>query len=475
MTMHWRTGLDLLPVLMVCAALAAFGAVALVQSEEAFGQIQAINRKLNAAQNLETAAANYGLRVGQVLQRGREQQEDLRAARLDMERGFIRLTQEARDQAATAPGGSPTRDLLLDVENTRRMLELYHAIDLSAARAFVLARDGDDVAAWAVYDRDVDFRLTTEFAALLDDAIAGEEARLAPEQAAWGETLGRMTAIGAGLLVALAAAIGLSWWLIARSVSAGRPGLAAEFEARAEELRGANRRLRETDTRRAEFLADVSHELRTPLTILRGEADVALLPGAKSDEQRRSLERIQDQAAELGQLLDDLIAFARSDGEAQPLVVKPVLLDDVLDAAVEEGETLAEPREVTIGLTIRDQGQWVDADMRRLKQALIIGIDNAINHSPPGSKIDVEMARTTDSVRTTILDHGPGLAGSDQQRVFDRFYRGANVGNSFGLGIGLAIAKGIIDQHDGTISLSNRPEGGAILTIDLPLPKGAQR
>lgn len=261
-----------------------------------------------------------------------------------------------------------------------------------------------------------------------------------------------------------------AWLLLSRQVAAGHPKLAADFEVRTEELRDANRKLRETDVRRAQFLADVSHELRTPLTILRGEADVALLPGSKPQEQRRSLERIQDQAAELGQLLDDLIAFARSDGEPQALVLNHILLDDILAAAVDEGENLAEPREMTIALSLRDKGQWVDADMRRLKQALIIGIDNAINHSPPGSGIEVELSRLSDSVRISILDRGPGLSEGDQQRVFDRFYRGAGSSNSFGLGIGLAIARGIVAQHNGTIALTNRADGGAILTIDLPRP-----
>ena len=471
MNMRWRTGIHLLPALL--AALVAFGflAVAIEQSGRAFERIAAINRKLDAARQLEGAMARYHLQVIQVLQQGREQQEALRTARLDMERGFVRLTQEAREQASAAPGGTETRDLLTDVENTRRMLELYHAIDLAAARAFVLARDGQRPEALQVYQREVEFRLTTELSTLLDDAVTEEQQRLEAENARWAEQFGRFRLIGAVLLVALIGSALASWLLLARS-AVHRPDLSGDFEAHADALRNANRRLRETDVRRAQFLADVSHELRTPLTILRGEADVALLPGSQPQEQRRSLERIQDQAAELGQLLDDLIAFARSDGEPQPVALNRLLLDDVVAAAVEEGETLAEPREVAIVLTLGDKGQWIDADMRRLKQALIIGLDNAINHSPPGSVIEVELGLHSGMARTSILDRGPGLGENEQQRVFDRFYRGGGSSNSFGLGIGLAIAKGIIEQHNGTIELNNRPDGGAILTIDLPLSGG---
>jgi signal transduction histidine kinase len=176
----------------------------------------------------------------------------------------------------------------------------------------------------------------------------------------------------------------------------------------------------------------------------------------------------------LGQLLDDLIAFARSDGEAQTFAPHRLLLDDIVATVVEEGEALAEPREVGIELTLPEKGVWVDADIRRLKQALIIGLDNAINHSPPGSVIAVGLERSGDRASITIADNGTGLLEADASRVFERFYRGGQAGNSFGLGIGLAIAKAIVEQHNGSIALANRPEGGALLRIELPVPREAR-
>jgi signal transduction histidine kinase len=460
-----------LPILVTGLVLAGFYVASIDRIAEASGQLAVLNRKLDAAQTLDTAAARYGMRVAQVIYEGREQQGDLRAARLDMERGFVRLAQEARDRAAAAPSGAETRALLADVESTRRMLELYHAIDLSASRAFVLKRDGRVDEAMEVYRREVDFRLGTELTALLDDAIANDKQRLERSLADWTTTSDAAKTAGYVFILIFVLAVLLSWFLLARLGGRHAPALAVAFEARAEELREANRRLRETDSRRAQFLADVSHELRTPLTILRGEADVALLPASSPDEQRHALERIQSQAGDMAQLLDELIAFARSDADAQALSLSRILLDDVLATAVEEGETLAEPREVTIGLTLADKGQWIDADSRRLKQALIIGIDNAINHSPPGSRIDVQLSRRENQAVVTIRDQGPGLYDVDASRVFDRFYRGENSRNSFGLGIGLAIAKGIVEQHNGTISLANLADGGAVLTVSLPVPK----
>jgi signal transduction histidine kinase len=255
-----------------------------------------------------------------------------------------------------------------------------------------------------------------------------------------------------------------------RSFAEAGQKLAAEAEARTTQLRSANEQLREIDRRRGQFLADVSHELRTPLTILRGEADVALRGTSDAAILRASLERIQGQASELGQLLEDLLEFARSTAEDQPFVMADTPLDEVVAAAAQEARMLASPREVTVAVAPGTDGRHIDADFRRLKQALIIGLDNAIKHSPPGTTVTVETASEEQSVRISIADEGAGVDEADLPRVFERFFRGKDQEDSLssGLGIGLAIAKDIVERHGGTIGLSNRPEGGAMLSIVLP-------
>ncbi|WP_162247292.1 ATP-binding protein [Devosia sp. Root635] len=425
--------------------------------------------EMSSIQDVDAAIANYAAQLARFFLLGRDQQADLRSARLAIERAFVTFAQTARTQVAIAIDADETQDALRDVENARRMLELYHAIDQATARAIVLDRDHQPAQAMTVYEGEVDFRLSTEFAALLDDARTGGQTRI--DAAGRTAAVARQQALIAWSLAAASGAIllGLTALMLWRRPSPAADTLAQAYEARAEELRDSNRRLRETDARRGQFLADVSHELRTPLTILRGEADVALLPRAGPEEQRRSLERIQDQAEELGQLLDDLIAFARFEGEALPLHLAPVLLGDLLAAAVDDAEALAEPREVVLDLSMTARGVWVSAEARRLKQALIIGIDNAINHSPPGSTVKASLAATEAGAEIRISDQGSGISAEDEERVFDRFYRGSG---STGLGIGLAIAKGIVDQHSGTITLTNDDEGGATLTIVLPLHAG---
>ena len=107
----------------------------------------------------------------------------------------------------------------------------------------------------------------------------------------------------------------------------------------------------------------------------------------------------------------------------------------------------------------------------------MIGLDNAVKHSPPGSRIAVTTARTAETVRIEMADQGPGVSDEDRPRVFERFYRGHGEGEleNQGLGIGLAIAKDIVERHGGSIRLDNGAGGGAVLTVELPLAKGGAR
>lgn len=466
----WRRTMLIVANAAALLALLGLAAWTITDMDRRTAQLDGLHGELGSIRNLDAATGQYGVQLAQVLWQGREQQADLRTARLDMERAFVQLSQWARARAVAATSEGETLEALEDVEQARRMLELYHAIDLAASRSIVLERDFRSAEAWQVYEEQVDFRLATEFTALLDDARAGATLRLDVAREANAEAHGRL--LFAWAAVAALAAITFGFTALLGRFRPGNNDLARAFELRTQELRDSNRRLREIDARRTQFLADVSHELRTPLTILRGEADVALLPNSLADDQRRSLERIQEQAAELGQLLDDLIAFARSEGDQKPLQLAPILLDDLVAAAAQEGETLAEPREVTLDLQLPGKGVWIAGDMRRLKQALLIGIDNAINHTSPGGVISLQLEVLASGVRLQIMDRGPGLTEQDEPHIFERHYRGSDSGRMSGLGIGLAIAKGIVEQHHGSIGLSNREGGGAVLTITLPMPDG---
>ena len=467
-------------ILIAVAVAAMLGAVAaaFLAQQSAFrfaDRTQASQRRTAVLFELEADASAYTEKMAAVLLLGRGELDALGAARIRMERALAELTRATRDEISTLGDLGEVQSKLPAVEDSRRMVELYHDIDSSANRALALQRGGQQDQANASFREDVEFRVLNELQPLFDSAAQAEAAGMT-QTAADQQQAQRTLFLGLGMFAAVATALLalLGLWLV-RAIgrvhqSAEVVSLSGENVRLAGELDGARQRLAAIGTRSTQFLADVGHELRTPLTVLRGEADVALR-GANPGEQRQSLERIRGQAAELGQLLDDLIAYARSDSDSQPDARTDLRLDEVVSAAAQEGRMLAEPREVTVAMTLRDEGCHVEADFRRLKQALMIGLDNAIKHSAPGGEVRIETLLAGGQAQINILDQGPGVAPEDQPRVFERFYRGRGEADTLsgGLGIGLAIAKEIIERHGGTIALTNRSGGGAMLAMTLPL------
>lgn len=497
--------------------------LALKLADDFVSRVDGVHRRFEVIAELDGNANNYAEQIAEVLLLGAEQMPDFQAARDEMKSAFERLREVTRAEVSTLSGMDEVSRELSDVEMTSRMAELYRAIDGAAERVFALQREGKQAEAVELFRRDVEYRLSNDFENLLESALDDERSEVARELQevrdhqrrllAWSVAIGLLALIcGAALafglnrsivrpLHALAggaraladgalghriavkgsdefAALSRSFNEMAAAIEAQRAGLIAaqerlhsEVEDRTRELRDANARLKDVDVRRAQFLADVSHELRTPLTILRGEADVALRGRADAGLLREALGGVQTQAAEMSALLDDLLAFARSDGGDQELDRAPVRARDVAAAAAQEGEILAAPREILIETEFRSGDAMIDVDARRLRQALVIGLDNAVKHSPDGGRVRVSTAVEGERVVIAVADEGSGLAEEDRERVFERFYRGRDAVNVKGLGIGLAIAKDIVERHGGRISLGDGPTGGAILAIALPLAR----
>lgn len=477
MTVRWRiVGLALASLVSI-VAMTGVMACGLWLADHFVQRIDAVHRRFEVIAELDGRANAYAKQVATVLLLGRAEMPAVQAARIDMERTFARLSRATRDELATLSGVAEMVPELNQLEDVRRMIELYHAIDVSAARALAAARDGKTAEATELYGRDVAFRLANELQPLIDRALAEERNEVAAELRQVQRTQGTILVVAGILALVSLAVLTLLGVLLYRAVRRSGERLEAEIDTRTTELRDANARLRAVDVRRTQFLADVSHELRTPLTVLRGEADVALRGQPDNNELRQSLERIRGQSVDMSGLLDDLIAFARTDAESQQHLPADVRLDEIVAAAAEEAQVLAEPREVSVVTALGDGGAHIDADFRRLKQALMIGLDNAVKHSPPGSRITVSTTRTADKANIAIADQGSGVSDDDKPRVFERFYRGRGEGEleNQGLGIGLAIAKDIVERHGGSVRLDNGAARGAVLTIELPLAKGGAR
>jgi two-component system OmpR family sensor kinase len=228
-----------------------------------------------------------------------------------------------------------------------------------------------------------------------------------------------------------------------------------------------------SEARLRQFIADASHELRTPLTSIRGYSELFRL-GAEADpeETAKALRRIEDEAARMGVLVEDLLALARLE-EPEARVHEPVVLADVAADTVEDARAIAPDRAIEL---TADEHARVDGDPLQLHQVIANLLRNAIAHTPAGTPIEVVVRRRGREASVTVRDHGPGLPDVDPELLFERFWRaeaGRERGKA-GAGLGLAIVAGIVHAHDGSVTAENALGGGAAFTVTLPALPAAQ-
>jgi two-component system OmpR family sensor kinase len=245
----------------------------------------------------------------------------------------------------------------------------------------------------------------------------------------------------------------------------GRLGLA--LNAMLDRLEEAFAQRQASEDRLRRFLSDASHELRTPLAAIRGYAELYRM-GAASDQAavERAMRRIEDEAARMGVLVEDLLVLARLDEERER-VRRDVDLADLARNAVADARATAPDRAITLAA---DAGATVLADPDQLRQVLANLLRNAVVHTPAGTPIEVAVERGGGDVRVRVRDHGPGLPDGDPAALFDRFWRaeGGRERGKAGAGLGLAIVAGIVSAHHGTVTAEDADGGGACFTVQLP-------
>ncbi len=262
---------------------------------------------------------------------------------------------------------------------------------------------------------------------------------------------------------------------LARALNSMLTQIEAAFVARAASEAAARR----SEERMRRFITDASHELRTPLTTIRGFAELYRQAGTSdSVEPDRLMRRIEDQAANMGLLVDDLLLLARLD-QQRPLERRPVDLLALAAEAVTDARARAPDRRIQL-LTEGDSGPLVVlGDEPRLRQVLANLMSNALTHTPAGTAVEV-LARTrlADGGLNTVVevtDHGPGLSGEQADRVFERFYRAdpARSRSRGGSGLGLAIVAALVAAHGGTVEVDANPGRGTTFRVLLPLAPDA--
>lgn len=234
------------------------------------------------------------------------------------------------------------------------------------------------------------------------------------------------------------------------------------------------RPIEEAHEAQSRFTADASHELRTPLAAMRTENEVALMdPKLTIKKAKDVLNSNIEELTKLTNLSAGLLRLAQ--GEKADLDMEDIAVQDILQDALDRVMPQAEKKHILIHNHANDISAHVRGDRQNLVEALVTVLDNAVKYSYDKTEIAVGAEDTGKNIIIQVADQGIGIKASELPHIFERFYR-ADVArskqDSDGYGLGLAIAKNIIEMHDGTISAASNPESGTIFTIQLPRGSG---
>jgi two-component system phosphate regulon sensor histidine kinase PhoR len=232
--------------------------------------------------------------------------------------------------------------------------------------------------------------------------------------------------------------------------------------------------LRRADRIRRDFVANVSHELRTPLTAVRGYVEALLDGGNEQADWRRFLEIINRHTLRMERLVRDLLRLARLDAGQETLEHVTCSVDSLFAGVETDLASMIEGRRQVVERKISGSAATLSCDPSKLHDALRNLLENATNYSPEGSRIVLGADMANGWMRLTVADEGPGVPETDLPRIFERFYRvdkarsrgGRDPG---GTGLGLAIVKHLVELHGGRATATNRPEGGALFSVELPV------
>jgi two-component system sensor histidine kinase KdpD len=231
-----------------------------------------------------------------------------------------------------------------------------------------------------------------------------------------------------------------------------------------------NTRLREVNRAKSDFLANVSHDLRTPLASLRVCLSSLQDPDLPwNEEQARSfLQVASEQADHLSARVRNLLDMARIESNSHALNTETCDLTDIAASAIDTIASLLNGRKILADFP--REPLFVECDQVQVATVILNLLENALKYSPAGTPIAIKGVADNPYVTLSISDAGPGVAATDESRVFDKFYRSPSVASIGGTGLGLAIGRSIIEQHGGRIGVRQGDLGGAEFWFSLPAP-----
>ena len=510
---------------IIVAALVASGGATLFAIERLDYYIDRdryAGRQLDTMVRLSAHMNRYSENIAELLLLGRNNMDDFSEARTGVDEGLIELQRLTEREISFVRDPAEAEAEQVEQARIAQMRSLFERIDHAVQRLLLLREDGRIDEAVALFRTSIEEGLDAELERIIAEALADEEAELRQIEARTNELEGRLTYLVAMVSGAAVIVAGLAGLSLARSL--GRPlarvaeatraigdgdlsvrlaedlpgelaelarqfnrsatrlaaekarllqvqaGLEAEVAGRTADLEDANGRLQRLDQMRMLFLADISHELRTPLTVLRGEAEVALRAGQSTGMEREALARIADISRQMGRLVEDLLFLARAEVGAVRFEIEPLDLGAVVEAVLPEARVLARDRGIAIEALVGTGPFGIAADAGRLGQALLIVLDNAVKYADAGTRIDLTLGRDGRDAVIEVANLGPTIAAGDLPYIFSRFHRGRNqatIGTE-GSGLGLSIAKWILDTHRGSIALTSA-SGRTVVTMRVPL------
>ena len=226
--------------------------------------------------------------------------------------------------------------------------------------------------------------------------------------------------------------------------------------------------------RQQTFVTNASHELRTPLTLIRVSAQVMQQSLTPENPHRLLMDDVLSETDHMSRLVDDLLLLSRLDASQLKLDPQIIPLSELLPRLQRQFAALAKERSVSI--RINGAEGWVKADPTRMWQILLILVDNALRHTPVQGSLTLSARAHNNVVKITVADTGDGIATKDLPHVFERFYKANNsLANKRSTGLGLAIAKPLVELHGGGIEIDSQIGMGTRVTITLPAHHAPQQ
>jgi heavy metal sensor kinase len=252
------------------------------------------------------------------------------------------------------------------------------------------------------------------------------------------------------------------------------PDTGDELQRLSETLNRMLARLNSSVQRMSQFTADASHELRAPVSLIRTTAELAITCGRTNTEYHEDMRQILAEAERTSRLIDSLLLLARADAGEDGLQRELTDLSASVREAVEQGRSSAIERRIEITAQLDDKPAVVLGDGEALRRLVFILIDNAVKYNADGGCVQIALSTLNGQAVLSISDSGIGIDSDDLPHIFDRFWRADKVRSRGmgGAGLGLSIARWIVDRHQGTIEVTSEPGKGSTFAVKFPLAPG---